>query len=177
MARPPLDAHLDPQVFEAWYWQKTELAAFCRAQGLPASGDKAALTARVLARLTKQAPLLSKPPRRSSAAMPDTLTPQTVIGPGWRFTQALRDYFELHHGKGFHFNQALREFIRTQMGSTLAQALTHYQSSLDQPKAAIAKQFQYNQHIRDYFAKHPGAKREQAIAAWWAWREQASERS
>jgi hypothetical protein len=48
---------------------------------------------------------------------------------------------------------------------------------LDQPKAAIAKQFQYNQHIRDYFAKHPGAKREQAIAAWWAWREQPSERS
>ena len=171
MPRPPLTPALDPLVFERWYWQKTELMAFCKSQGWPVSGTKSILTTRVLALLSKQDMPPASHTKRPAVAMPDVLSADSVIAPGWRLTRALREFFQQHLGQGFHFNQALRDFIFTQHGQTLAQALAHYQSALEQPPNPIGKQFQYNQHMRDFFASHPGATREQAIAAWWVWRD------
>jgi len=134
MARPPLAPGLDPKAFAAWYWQKTELMAFCLMQGLPAGGAKTVLTERVQALLSHQGLPESQPGRARTAVMPEVLALNTVIGPGWRF------------------NQALRDFITSAHCSTLAQALAHYQASLAQPQAKIGQQFPYNQNMRDYFA-------------------------
>lgn len=173
MPRPSLTTSLDPLVFERWYWQKIELMAFCKAQGWPVSGAKSVLTERVLALLSKQDKPATTHTKQAAARMPDVLALESVIGPGWRLSRALREFFQQHHGQGFHFNQALRDFIFTQHGRTLAEALAHYQDALKQAPGSIGKQFQYNQHMREFFAKHPGASREQAIAAWWAWRGEA----
>ncbi|WP_353237400.1 hypothetical protein [Limnohabitans sp.] len=170
MNRPLLTPDLRPEVFSAWYWLKKELQDFCSAQNWPTGGSKQDLTARVLAGLSGQ-PLPDAASKAAKGVMPDSLTPQTVIGPGWRLNAALRGFFVAHTSPAFCFNQALRELFKKPQGQTLAQALVVYRSSLEQGPAPIQRQFQFNQHIRDYFAQHPDATRAQALQAWQAKRQ------
>ena len=168
MNRPLLTPALSSEHFRAWYWLKKELQDFCGSQALPTSGSKEDLTARVLAHLSGT-PLPTTSAARPSArrsTMPQTLTPDTVIGTGWRLNDALRAFFVAHTVPAFRFNQALRDLFKNPQGQTLAQALAVYQSSLAQGAAPIQRQFQFNQHIRDYFEQHPGATRAQALQAW-----------
>ena len=84
-------------------------------------------------------------------------------------TPTLSLYFRSVLGNGFHFNAAMRNFIHNGAGHTLAEAAICYLASV-QPtsqKRCIPKQLAYNQHFRDFFAAHPGANCEQAVAAWW----------
>ena len=46
--RPDLKKDLDSKIFRSYYYLKEELAAFCRAEGLPVSGGKKELTERCL---------------------------------------------------------------------------------------------------------------------------------
>lgn len=172
MNRPLLTPDLTAETFSAWYWLKKELQDFCSAQNWPTGGSKQDLTARVLAGLSGQ-PLPDTASKAAKGAMPDSLTPQTVIGPGWRLNAALRGFFVAHTSPAFRFNQALRELFKNPQGQTLAQALAVYRSSLEQGPAPIQRQFQFNQHIRDYFAQHPDATRTQALQAWQAKRQTA----
>ncbi len=165
MKRPLLKPDLPPETFGAWYWLKKELQDFCSAQNWPTGGSKQDLTARVLAGLSGR-PLPAFSATVPKGAMPASLTPQTVIGPGWRLNGALRGFFVAHTSPAFRFNQALRDLFKNPQGKTLAQALAVYRSSLEQGPTPIQRQFQFNQHIRDYFAQHPGATRAQALQAW-----------
>lgn len=168
MNRPPLSSALSAHEFRQWYWLKSELQSFCRANGLLSGGSKEAIAARIDAHLSG-APIPPDTKARSvSTVMPDPLTAATRIGPGWRLTRALRQYFEQVHGPGFAFNQALRQFIASGAGRTLAEASECYRASLCQHKPAIGRQFEYNRHTRAFFANNPGATREQALASWWA---------
>lgn len=45
--RPELTGELDGAAFRSYYYLKEELTAFCRANGLPASGGKQELTGRI----------------------------------------------------------------------------------------------------------------------------------
>ncbi|SCW68811.1 hypothetical protein SAMN02910456_02606 [Ruminococcaceae bacterium YRB3002] len=47
MNRPLLSKETGSAEFTKWYWLKEELVAFCRAEGIPASGSKEILTARI----------------------------------------------------------------------------------------------------------------------------------
>lgn len=167
MNRPALSDDLSPEDFRAWYWLKKELQAYCSAQGLPVGGSKEALTGRVHAHLSGK-PLAPHPPVAVPvrSPMPQTLGPDTVIGPGWRLNAALRAFFVAHTSTGFRFNQALRDLFAQPRGRTLGQALDIYRHSLQGPRPEIQRQFQFNQHIRDYFSRHPGATRAQALQAW-----------
>ena len=172
MSRPELTPQLAADDFRAWYWRawywlKDERAAFCRVNGLPASGCKEALAARIEARLSGADPHPPHAPWRPSARMPAELAADTVIGPEWRCTQGLRAFFERECGPGFRFTGALRAFIANGAGATLAQALAHYRDSLNATRGEIEPQFEYNRHVRAFFAAHPGATPEQARAAWW----------
>ena len=100
--------------------------------------------------------------------MPQRFTPKTVIGPGWRCTRTLRAFFEAQVGEAFVWNAAMRAFLAQGEGRTLAQALEHYRCSLHSPAAPIGAQFEFNRHVRDYRAGHPGATRGEVLAAWWA---------
>jgi hypothetical protein len=170
MNRPLLTPDLPPETFRAWYWLKKELQDFCSAQNWPTGGSKQELTARVMAGLSAQSlpATASKVPK---GAMPDNLTQQTVIGPGWRLNAALRSFFVAHTSPAFRFNQALRDLFKHPEGRTLGQALAVYQDSCAQGVTPIQRQFQFNQHIRDHFAQHPGATRAQALQAWHAKRQ------
>lgn len=51
LSRPPLFAGLPVAEFEAWEWRKAELTAFARSLGIPATGTKAAVAARIRTQL------------------------------------------------------------------------------------------------------------------------------
>ncbi len=50
-SRPPLFAGLPVAEFDAWEWHKAELTAFARSLGIPATGAKAAVAARIRTQL------------------------------------------------------------------------------------------------------------------------------
>jgi hypothetical protein len=129
MNRPLLTPDLTAEAFTAWYWLKKELQDFCSAQNWPTGGSKQDLKARVLAGLSGQ-PLPDTASKAAKGAMPDSLTPQTVIGPGWRLNAALRGFFVAHTSPAFRFNQALRELFKNPQGQTLAQALAVTEAAL-----------------------------------------------
>jgi hypothetical protein len=166
--RPELGRSLEAHEFRAWYWLRDELARFCRTEGLPASGSKQELSARIDAYLSGEPlPLPQKRTRRTSP-MPDRFELTFVIGKGWHCSQELRRFFESHCGKGFHFNEALRRFIAAGAGRTLADAVALYMRTTgpQRERAEIGEQFEYNRHLRDYFSAHPNATKEEAVAAW-----------
>lgn len=164
--RPKLSASLDPGEFNAWYWLKAELQAFCVEHGLPASGAKEDVQRRVRQFLAGEP--LAPPPKRAvaHALLPARLGPDTPIGEGWKLNASLRAFFESHVGAGFRFNQTLRDLFKAPQGRTLGEALDIYRASLAAPPTAIARQFQFNAHMRDYFARNPQGAREEALALW-----------
>lgn len=167
MQRPELSIHLSEIEFQRWYWLKAELQGFCRAQGLATSGGKLQLSARIGAFLSSRPHQEALSPRPKSVAMPAVITPETIIGEGWRCSQTLRHFFESHLGAGFAFNGPLRRFIKERVGSTLADALAHYRQSLVAGPQPIASQFEYNTHMREYHRRHPSSPHAEAVAAWW----------
>lgn len=179
MARPALTHQLPLSDFHRFYWLKEELAAFCRAQGLPASGSKPELTRRIAAYLaTGKAPLAMKGRPAASRSMPAELSASTVIGPGWRCSQDLRAFFEREIGPRFHFDALMRDLIHHSCGQSLREVIAAWEAARHLPVAekTIGPQFEYNQHIRDYFRAHPGASLSQAIQAWKEKRQNGSPR-
>jgi hypothetical protein len=165
--RPALSPSLDAAEFARWYWLRRELAAFCRARGLPGTGSKQALAERIAAHLDGAPAPPAPPPRPARGPMPDRFTPETVIGSGWRCTRALRTFFEGQVGQGFVWNGAMRTFLAQGEGRTLAQAIERYRRSLVEPAAPIGAQFEFNRHVRAHRAAHPGASHDEVLAAWW----------
>jgi hypothetical protein len=175
MPRPALETTLAVEEFRRWYWLKTELAAFCKVIRVSAVGTKPDLAARIDAYLSGNPAVVVQQTRRIGA-MPNSFTPETVIGIGWRCNPALGAFFKQACGKGFRFNAAVREAIHEGKGKTLAEAIAIYEQSKlpNSPKQPIIAQNQYNQHTRDFFARHKNGTREQCIAEWRLKREQGA---
>lgn len=168
MARPALNAQLNADTFLRWYWLKDELAAFCRSIGIPSGGSKQTLTERIV-RYLATGETSAPEPRKTShkGQMPAASTRETVIGPGWTCSQALRAFFEQELGRSFHFDATLRDFIHHKQGKTLQEAIHAWQNAQANPaEKDIAPQFEYNRHIRAYLKAHPGAGLKEAIAVW-----------
>lgn len=182
-ARPELNQALSAHDFLDFYWLKSELVAFCRANHLPVSGSKSELTKRIAHFLDTGERLAPTPAKKKVKAdpMPTTFTRATVIGEGWRCTQVLRAFFEQEVTIKFHFNGFMRDFITNSgVGHTLDEAIEGWLESKRQPKGSseIGRQFEYNRHIRAFFEANPNASREDAISAWKAKRAtRASERT
>ena len=172
MKRPALTPRTSAADFRAFYWLKEELAAFCRAQGLPPGESKEALSRRIEAYLNTGEIQPAGPRRRQAhppaEKMPEQFTRATVIGEGWRCSQTLRAFFEQEIGPAFHFNGVMREIIQHGAGQTLQMAIDTWQADQQKPKEekAIGAQFEYNRHVREYFKAHAGATLKEAIAAW-----------
>ena len=166
--RPQITRSITLTDLTTWYWLKTDLVLICRSFGLSTAGTKIELEDRLRGQLSGQ-PVNAIARRREIGEMPGIFTPETVIGVGWRCNPALGAYFRKVIGTGFRFNAVMRNFIHNEAGRTLADAVTCFRASTTPGthKNLIPRQLEYNQHFRDFFAAHPGATREQAIAAWW----------
>lgn len=168
MSRPPLTPQISAADFEACYWMKEELVAFCRAEGLPTTGGKQELAARIRDYLEYQpaAPASCAPKPRGK--MPAVLTRATVIDASFRCSQELRRFFEAEIGSSFHFDGFMRDLVKNGQGMTLDQAITAWREHQQAPKeeSEIGAQFEYNRHMRQFFKDHPGKTFQEAVAAW-----------
>jgi hypothetical protein len=163
MPRPCPSANLSEAEFLRWYWLRSELSSLCRLLGIPSSGNKEEVTARIAARLGER-PL---PPRTSTTrtAPPTILTPETPVTPGWTLSAHLRQFFVHQCGKSFRFNQALRDFFRAGSG-TLSDALDTYHASLASLPREIPKVFEFNRFARAFRERHPLATHGDLTKAW-----------
>ena len=79
LSRPPLFAGLPASEFDAWEWRKAELSAFARSLGIPATGPKAAMRARIRSRLAAREVTDARTQRDASAVLNSRIeTPPTA---------------------------------------------------------------------------------------------------
>lgn len=171
MKRPPLTSSLSVDDFRTHYWLKAELVDFCRRNGISGTGGKIEIAKRIeqFLQTGKVAASRASISRRPATnPMPDTLTRKSIIGPGWRCTEALREFFVREAGPQFHFNGAMREFVRQGAGKTLGEGIAIWEASRREPKGSskIAPQFEFNRHMRAYFKANPGKSHADAVNAW-----------
>ena len=174
-----IPSHITVTEFEDAYWHRETLSAFCRAKELPSSGSKITLTGRIAAFLRGAAPGSTATPKLAKAKIPETLTPNTVIGPNWPCSQQLRHFFTDHTKTRFHFSKEIRDFIATGAGKTLQDALDHWDATrTNTQKRPIEPQFEYNRFMRAFHSQNPGTGHQAAVTAWKAHRDtRISERS
>ncbi|APU43178.1 DUF6434 domain-containing protein [Streptomyces sp. TN58] len=169
-ARPRLSAELTGAELLRWYWTLAELSCLARQMGVPVRGGKAALTARLAAALDGRPEPEPAPaaPRRAGRQLAAPVDGTTVIPPGQRCSQVLREYFVREIGPGFHFDAFMREYVAGHAGHTLAEAVEHWHAT--RARAAepqeVGAQFEFNRFLRDWHARHPGGTRAEALAAW-----------
>lgn len=104
--------------------------------------------------------------------MPTAFTRSTLIGDGWRCSQALRGFFRQELGTGFGFNRVMRDFIANGSGRTLQDAIDAWEANRQDPtERPIDGQFEYNHFVRAFRASRPGASHASVVAAWKAHRD------
>ena len=166
--RPVLSAALTGAELTRWYWTLAELTALARTLGVPRGGGKAALTDRLAAALDGAAP--AAPVRRAPAGRQLTapVSDGTVIPPGQRCSQLLREHFRQRIGPGFAFDGFMRAFIAAGAGRTLGDAVAHWYATRAEAarQRPIGAQFELNAFLRQWRIDHPGGARREAMAAW-----------
>jgi hypothetical protein len=166
--RPVLDRKLDASAFRSYYWLKSELAEFCRANGLPSSGNKEELTDRIAlylgtGEITRQKHI------RGKKVIVGEITEDTVIEPNLTCSEKHRAFFRDKIGEGFSFNVPFQKWLKANAGKTYGQAVATYYEILDDRKekrTVIGGQFEYNAYIRAFFEDNRGMTLQQAILCW-----------
>ena len=176
-SRPELSPSLSSVELRRWYWTLAELEGLARSLGVPRGGGKQALTERLAAALDGERPQAPVRRRAGGRQLQGPLTPATVIPEGQRCSQALREFFRHEVGGRFTFDAFMREFIATGAGRTLGDAVGHWHATREEASRpqSIAPQFELNAFLRNWRRAHPGASRDQALAAWWGYRARPAE--
>lgn len=167
--RPKLTKELSRDEFLSYYYEKSELAAFCKEHGLPCSGAKIELTERIAQFL--QTGEIVKPlglKRRCSQTI-EEITADTIIQSDYVCSQKSREFFKAAIGRGFSFNVRFQDWLKQNVGKTHADAVEAYKKILSDMKGKqteIGSQFEYNTYIRDFFADNDGKTLDDAITCW-----------
>jgi len=173
--RPHLTKSLDSETFKSFYWEKKELLAFCVENKIPAQGTKLELSDRVEYFLNTGAiqPVRDKIKGAWSRASAKAITLETPVI-NYKSDLVTKEFFVAQLGAKFKFNNYLRQFAKTPNmdGSLtygdLAQGYLSFEANKKSApqKALIAKQFQFNQFQRDFYACEKGKTRQQFLDAW-----------
>ena len=166
--RPNLNKELDAATFRSFYYLRQELVDFCRENGLPASGGKIELTARI-AYFLDTGKVLAAPARNRSTVNVGMITEDTKIEQNIVCSEKHRAFFREKIGKGFSFNVQFQKWLKANAGETYGDAIRAYYQILEEKKkgkTTIGKQFEYNTYIRDFFEDNPGKSLKEAILCW-----------
>lgn len=166
--RPNLNKELDAATFRSFYYLRQELVDFCRENGLPASGGKIELTARI-AYFLDTGKVLAAPARNRSTVNVGMITEDTKIEQNIVCSEKHRAFFREKIGKGFSFNVQFQKWLKANAGETYGDAIKVYYRILEEKKqrqTTIDRQFEYNTYIRDFFEGNQGRSLEEAIACW-----------
>lgn len=172
-SRPPLSADLTEAEFLRWYWLKDELMSFAKGLDLRAGGSKDVLAARIAARLGGRQFVEPDPaPRANTAQLSGRLSAETLIPVGQRSSQVVRAWMLERIGATFHFDAAMRSFFAQSDGTkTMQDAVDHWYATRNTGVTHIDEQFEYNRFTRAWHTEHPGASRNELLAAWRKYRE------
>lgn len=176
MKRFPLNDNLSAQDFQAYYWLKEELSAFCKTKGIDRSGGKLALSNRVLKFLASGCIVTStdESKRRPVSKFDwnkEILTMETVITDNYKNSENVRSFFIRQIGPHFHFNVVFMKWAKHNIGNTLQEAIKEwnrlYELRKDKKhKTTIESQFEYNKYMRAFLADNPGKSSKDAMRYW-----------
>ena len=177
--------NMDVEDLRNYYWLKEELTAFCKQLGIPATGKKLEILARIETVLrTGQLPQPEVAVPRGISGQPtrkprhrDSDAPLTLDTPvvNFKSDQKTRQFFQNVIGPHFHFTAHMADFMREHKDETLTYGdlVEEWQAEHERRKSAtykpsIMKSCEYNQFIRDFFAddQNKGKRLKDAISAW-----------
>ncbi|MFD2629517.1 DUF6434 domain-containing protein [Oceanobacillus kapialis] len=172
--RPSLTKDISVDHFKNFYWLREELQAFCRENGISASGSKMEISNRIETFL--QTGEIKKPIRKSNVHTKSLqqidLSLDTVILENHRCSQHVRAFFKTVI-PNFHFSTYIQNYFKNNIGKTYRDVVEAWYKEEERKKdpsykKKIAPQFEYNQFIRDFFAdsNNQGKSREEAIVEW-----------
>ncbi len=167
------DTVISLEDFRNFYWLKTELVSFCRANGISATGGKIEITARIEHYLTtgKVIQTSRKPVVSNFDWKNEELFLSTKLTDNYKNTENVRAFMTLHTGPNFKFNTEFMNWAKAHAGKTLADAIQEWNRIFalkrhKDHKTEIATQFEYNRYIRDFMADNPGKALTSAIHLW-----------
>ena len=168
--RPELCKDMESTVFRDYYYLKEELVAFCRENGLPASGGKIELTDRI-AHFLDTGEVLPKQPKytRSKTASDSVITLSSIIEENFICSEKHRAFFKSEIGGSFSFNVTFQKWLKANAEKTYGDAVAAYLQIMQekkQGKSTIDRQFEYNTYIRAFFEDNPRKTLEDAIKCW-----------
>lgn len=167
--RPSPGEVRDESTLRRWYWLRSELVDIARARGVSTGGAKLELTERIAAHLSeREAPASAKRSPRVDA-LPTVLRGDTVIRPGQRCTQQLREWMRSQVGPSFSFDAPMRDAVAAE-GLTLDELVARWYGTRHRPKGEVAPQFELNRFSRVWHAEHPDGSHAQMLKAWQAHR-------
>lgn len=172
--RPPLSKTIASSTLQSFYYEKKELVDFCLQNNISAQGGKLELSKRIAHFLdTGEIQDFVKIKRAGAWDSEQTISPSTRVV-NYKNDAQTRAFFVSQLGSKFKFNDYLRQFAKK---SDMDGSLTYadlvkgwLQSQSDKKttaqKTPIAKQFQFNQFQRDFYAAEQGKTRQQFLEAW-----------
>lgn len=166
--RPNLNNRLDSRTFKEFYYLKEELMDFCRKNDLQTTGSKSELTNKIACFLdtgkrTHQTHAVRKAKIRNEITL-DTIIEENVV-----CTQKHRAFYREQLGNHFSFNVTFQKWLKNHAGKTYRDSVAAYHQIAEDKKknkTTIAKQFEYNSYIRDFFADNKDKNLAQAIQCW-----------
>ena len=172
--KPRTTDPMDARSFDHWYWDKRELTEICVHLGLPKTGSKDALRARVLTFL--ETGNVQRPKRQNKTKgqfnwARAELSLDTVITDNVSFGPNFRRFMTAQIGKSFSCNSDFMVWVRDNTGKTLSDAVAAWrglEARKDDPqfRRDIAPHNNYLQYLRDYKDANPLRSIEDAKSAW-----------
>ncbi len=172
--RPDLYNQISLNDFQSFYWLKSELISFCRANNICASGGKIEITSRIEHYLATGivVPTSGRPFQTSSFDWKSAeLDLSTTLTDNYKNAENVRAFMTLHIGPHFRFNTEFMNWAKANTGKSMGEAIeewkriyTHKRNKAQKTK--IAPQFEYNRYIRDFMADNPGQTLTSAIRLW-----------
>lgn len=168
--RPKITRVRAVQDITEWYWTKAELVDIARRLGVARSGNKAELTARLVAALggpagSRVSVTTARPARPTPSdrlTSPFELTQRIPVGQP--LTRQLREWLDTQAGHPIRVNRLMRAMLRNPDGRTLADLLTAAMSPVSD--VVIGPQFERNRFMRLMSCTHPERTRAQREDAW-----------
>jgi hypothetical protein len=187
-ARPPLTPRTSLRDFRNFYWYLDELVEFCRQHGLPSTGQKLEIVARIESFL-KTGKAAAAPRPRKPATRQGPITMRTRVTEAFKSDQETRDFFKSAIGPHFHFTAQMQQWRRDKQrdgvpityGDLVREWLAERERRKDKNyKSTLQRSWEYNRFVRDFLAdkaRNQGKGIAGAARAWNAIRVHNGQRS
>ncbi|MEO0768301.1 MAG: DUF6434 domain-containing protein [Cyanobacteria bacterium J06649_4] len=172
-SRPDLARITSGAELQRWYWQKSELVAYCRSHKLGVSGNKRELLNR-MSHFIETGEILP-PTRKVSQSKFDwgkaTLSLSTRITDSYKNTRNVRAFMKKHASEQFAFSNEFMQWMRDNEGKTLADAVSFWLELNHKKQHAGYRekplpQNQYNQFTRALSQSVPGISSSEIRRLW-----------